>query len=397
MDIASYSEFVKESASVFTYDEMKADIEALDHAMTKSEKEPIAAKYGIDSNKSGEIRKAIFLAGNEIHKSKKPSEYTNDDFKWWWMCFDAPTSSTTLKKALDGDSPEWCEFILAKAEELVFKGNRSDYWERARRSFVKYVGGLVNKAKNDSDANFVKLMEILMRETKEFHDDYIERVRKWSDRRFDVYSQFRKFDIYDFMCFFGTENRDYVADVYEGAQDPRRGVYEVYRRVKNGEKFSPVSRKYTLKVASVDIGISYPNIVEAVPIRKDVDYYQALQEGKNLRDRRMYSDVPSKYAISTKVETDMLAKKYGWGNKKKYVDDIVEEAEKQYQRDMLAIAEKIRRMNIDEELITVESIQDDPKRYDIFVSDGTKRVHARSIFAAEFSVKVTPHYRFIIT
>ena len=75
----------------------------------------------------------------------------------------------------------------------------------------------------------------------------------------------------------------------------------------------------------------------------------------------------------------------------------VDEAEKKYKRDIEAIAEKVRRMNMDEEVLELLSIESDPKHYDITLTDDKKTVHTRSIFAAEFSYKVTPHCRFIIT
>ena len=54
-------------------------------------------------------------------------------------------------------------------------------------------------------------------------------------------------------------------------------------------------------------------------------------------------------------------------------------------------------MNMDEEVLELLSIESDPKHYDITLTDDKKTVHIRSIFAAEFSYKVTPHCRFIIT
>lgn len=45
----------------------------------------------------------------------------------------------------------------------------------------------------------------------------------------------------------------------------------------------------------------------------------------------------------------------------------------------------------------ITRVASDPKFFDMMITDGEKNLHARSIFAAEFSVKMRPHFRFIIT
>lgn len=393
-NIKTFGEFINESVvNGFDYEAAKQDLKAVDDAYTKAEKRLIADKYGIESNKISEIKKAIYLIGNEVHKSKKPEEYTDEDFLWWWRCFDAPTTSVTLKKALEGESVPWFEFILKKAEELIFNGRRSDYWTRAKNSFDKYVVGLINKDKNANDRRYTNLLSILFSETKDFHDRYIEQVRVWADKRFDTFKQFKDFDIYDFMSFFGTLDRDRVAAIYESKEHPRDGVSEVYRRIKKvGYSFSPISTEYIPKKKTVE----FNDLIEAKPVRKREDWLYAWRNNEDLRNRELYADLPSELALHTQTETQVLANHYQW-NKRKYVDEVVKNAENKYKHDMEHIAEKIRRMNMDENNLKVETIYPDVIHYDITLTDGFKSVHARSIFAAEFSVKVTPHYRFIIT
>lgn len=389
-NVKSYKEFVNGSAS-FDYASAKNDLEELKFGDSKKQ---IAQKYGIQSNKTSDIEKGIYDIGNEVRKAKHPNEYTDDDFMWWWRCFNAPTTAVTLKKALDGEYVEWCSFILKKADELIFNKHRGDYWERAKRSFDKYVGGLVNKSKNDSDPRFTSAVATLMEETKEFHDRYIESVKTWSEETFDTHLQFKDFSIYDFMCFFGTTDRETTALVYEHEKNPIQGIMYVVRKLKNGKWFSPISTEYIPKKKTV----KYRNrTLEAVPIRKgDNDYRKAFRDGANLLDRSKYADLPSKTAFTEQALTTEFAVKYKW-NKEKFVSDMVDSAQKRYERDMLAVAEKIRKMNIDEENMKVSSIFPDAKHYDITVTDGKRSVHARSIFAAEFSEYVSPHYRFIIT
>ena len=47
--------------------------------------------------------------------------------------------------------------------------------------------------------------------------------------------------------------------------------------------------------------------------------------------------------------------------------------------------------------IKVNSISNDPKLFELEVTDGNITLYARSIWAAEWSDKMIPHFRFIIT
>ena len=53
---------------------------------------------------------------------------------------------------------------------------------------------------------------------------------------------------------------------------------------------------------------------------------------------------------------------------------------------------------MDESKLSVKSIKTSVKGFDIYVSDFAKKTsYARSIYAAENSVFVAPHFRFIVT
>ena len=73
------------------------------------------------------------------------------------------------------------------------------------------------------------------------------------------------------------------------------------------------------------------------------------------------------------------------------------DAEKKYQSDMMVVADKVRQMHMNERNLSVKSIKTSVKGFDIVVSDGEKKIYARSIYAAENSVFVVPHFRFIVT
>jgi hypothetical protein len=81
----------------------------------------------------------------------------------------------------------------------------------------------------------------------------------------------------------------------------------------------------------------------------------------------------------------------------KYVAYTVESAEREYMNDVNEVTLRIRKKELDYDKIKVINVYNDPKFFELTITDGNKSLHARSIWAAEYSEKVTAHYRFIIT
>lgn len=393
--VLSTSEFIKEAKTSYTLDEIKKDVEELRNAYTKAEKQAVASKYGITSNKIQEIEKGIYQIANNQHKDKNPSEYTDEDFMFWWHCFDAPTSSQTLKKALDGESIDWVKFVAKKAKELIFKGKRGDYWDRAKRSFEKYTTGLINDENNSKDKTLQNLIAKLTEETTEFHNRYIDEVRRWSNDYFEFHKQFKTFDIWDFMSYFGTVDRERVADIYEKQNRQMSGRWAVEEAFKcEAGWFSPFSEEYISKKSNGVVKWGNEKLKPKSVRIPPVNIRGILS--KDDKDRTQYSDVPSQTARKLYKDNRVFRSTWRW-NKEKFVNYEVDMAEKKYKSDIEAVAFKVRRMMMDETNLYVRLVMPDALHLDIYISDGKKDVHARSIFAAEYSDLVTPHYRFIIT
>ena len=49
------------------------------------------------------------------------------------------------------------------------------------------------------------------------------------------------------------------------------------------------------------------------------------------------------------------------------------------------------------EKTVVSNVQNDPKFFEMTITDGEKKLYCRSVLAAEFSEKMIPHFRFIMT
>lgn len=95
---------------------------------------------------------------------------------------------------------------------------------------------------------------------------------------------------------------------------------------------------------------------------------------------------------------DHRPKAYQWMTKEQYAKKRREDADLNYEQSMAIIADRVRKMDMDESNIHVRSIEDDDYQYfNIYVDDGNRVAHARTILAAEWSDLVVPHLRFIIT
>lgn len=96
------------------------------------------------------------------------------------------------------------------------------------------------------------------------------------------------------------------------------------------------------------------------------------------------------------VQVRSRSNDFDWNVYKEYLD---KEFESMFSNNIRAIAQRInvnRKININH--LKLKSISDDPKFFELILRDtGNHTIHCRSIIAAENSVLVQTHYRFIIT
>lgn len=82
---------------------------------------------------------------------------------------------------------------------------------------------------------------------------------------------------------------------------------------------------------------------------------------------------------------------------KKWIAIKQDEAERKFTADIQVLADKIKEKSINEDNLSLNYANSDPRHIEIEISDGQTTLHTRSILAAENSVLVTPHFRFIVT
>ena len=75
----------------------------------------------------------------------------------------------------------------------------------------------------------------------------------------------------------------------------------------------------------------------------------------------------------------------------------VEEATKQFEYNVRGLANRLIDKKFIIEKIAVSNVKNDPKFFEMTITDGEKKLYCRSVLAAQFSEKMIPHFRFIMT
>ena len=91
-----------------------------------------------------------------------------------------------------------------------------------------------------------------------------------------------------------------------------------------------------------------------------------------------------------------LARQLAMG-KDKYILNALDDANKAFDEKVYSLASRLDKKSFDPNNISFSNVCDDPKMFDVYIQSESKRVHARSILAAEYSECMIPHFRFIIT
>ena len=374
--------------SKFTPDELKEDESVLKNSPDVKMKKTLAAKYGVNSMKADDIRKEVLKNLNELHKTK--TKFDDEDLKWFNKYWDYPASPQKLRLAFRDESDEFLEYYKGVREAtynampagLRYNSMRGKSLERE----IKALRDIVNDRKNDNDQELKELIKNLNKETKVFHDDYINRTEEYHSRYFDNLEQMKDFRMSDFMSFFGVMGElqyNHIAErmnkkhsFNSGLKSSEMNLWYKYH--------SDTSQPFTSDVKTITV---WGKKIQP----KEIHVADYTRSGENV-----HSDLPSKQALDYAGGVMMLKSNFGF-DKKKYVTQMKLDAEKRYQSNMMIVADKVRQMYMNERNLSVKSIKTSVKGFDIVVSDGEKKIYARSIYAAENSVFVAPHFRFIVT
>lgn len=327
----------------YSFDEMVQDYKALAGMSSLKDRKVLGQKYGIDSGKTKDVENAILSQMREERKTRK--DYTKDDINYYYR-IDTPD-----KKKIGLESTDFILFMkdvfyadlekknlikkiaLAKSRDWNYYMTGADKYAIAR--YLDVVAWL-----DAHDTNKIA--------AKEEQENIINAIKV---KLFEQTQEFHDEYIRQAKAW-AAKNYDY--------------------QERQEEKYLPLVEK--CKEQLNEIGTYSWGDIETrnkvASIKKELDGYRS---------------------ILNKARAVTL-----W-HKEEYISKCEKDAEDAFNHNIGVLATKVNDKGIDVSKMTVERIDDDPKFFEMFITDGTTNLYARSIWAAEYSEKVTAHFRFIVT
>lgn len=329
-------------------EEMVEDYNVISDSPDTATKKNIASKYGLVSKKSADIQKAILVAmRNERNDRRK---YCDDDITWFRRLSDMPSRYKTLCTWLDNESLEFVNFMRCYYEEKL----------KSKKSKFGSLFDLKNSAKG-RDWNY----------TMTYADKYL----------IDTYNNLMQYiEEHDPTKISSKQEQQIIINRIKQKllENTKEFHNEYIRRVEN------FANKYWDEL---------PSKIES----SKKAYEEAKQLYMGEQDYAKSKTLKRKIEKASRIYNSYLIVSKKYSSKKEYVDKCKEDAEAKFDANITSISERLNKQNFIITDIKVTDIHNDPKFYTMCVTDGIKKVFCRSVWAAEFSSKMIPHFRFIIT
>ena len=326
-----------------------------------------AAKYKLDSKKTGDIQNAI-LEQMRLERNTR-TVFEDDDCEWFLRLKGADSVITkTLYEVLDRENIEFVKFFF---EFLTKHASKPRFSTKPKNgTMLDLYKKLAGLAPNDR-RYFASTSEI------------------YSAKRYWMIEEYVKSHSEEGIAA-AAENDKIITTILDVLVEQMKDYRENYI-VRVTEFFT---KKYK----------SFPSVLEDT-VRQIANVETELQKRKNeLKGESFsvrYHDVTARNLTKTidklrdkKERIHSILRTY---SESEYVDKEVTNAINQFDADVRELANRIKDKGFNIDTMVISRIHEDPKLFEMHITDGTKHMYARSIIAAEFSEKVRAHYRFIIT
>lgn len=330
-------EYIKES-----YEELKQDYTNADGA-SGNEKKALSSKYGT-ANKVKDIQKAILLKMREERHTRK--EFNNEDVNNFNR-LDFPE-----KKLYDELGEEPIEFVRFYADYYI--------QNLKKRRLDKMVGQKLNSYNTSiSDRYVIKRYETILAYLTANDKTEEEKAKDKSDKeRIEMIK------------------KNLIEKISAELEGFKNKIIEMTKRF--------AKRKYDEAPKIIEKCTEEIKKLEQTFVGKSFYEYYKTKEYKKIEELR-----------KTKSKEKIILSKYPTYNE--YEKACVNEAIRQFENNIAAIADRVKEKGLNIENVTCQDIFDDPKFIEMRITDGEKSLWCRSILAAEYSDKMIPHFRFIIT
>lgn len=306
-----------------------------------NEKKQLAEKYGC-ANKIKDIQKAILLKMREERHTRK--EFNNDDIKYF-IRLDFPEKD--LEKYLDEEPIEFVRFYADNCLQFLKK-----------KHLDKMIGQKLNSYNTSiSDRYHIKRYTTILNYLTVNDKSAEEKAKDKADKeRAEMMKQ------------------NLIGKLQEQLDDFKNRIINLAK----------AQAKKTYEVA--------PSIIEKhTNAIKEIE--SSIEGNSYFSTRKEYAEIQKHKKAMSKYK--MILARFKSLNE--YVTYCEEEAINEFDHNVEAIAERVRKKGLQIEKIECTHVTDDPKFIEMMITDGTRKLYCRSIIAAEYSEKVSVHFRFIIT
>lgn len=335
----TFTNFINENVS--SKEEVRADYDKVDSLDSKKEKLEFANKYGVESVKKADIQQAILLKLRELRKSAS----VFDENDWYDFHRLLPDSLVKLPEYLKEENPKFVEWLQKYYLENRMKGKLKNW-----------IG--VNPGR---DANY-----------------YLSYA--------DIYTVKFYNKILEFIANNTPKTRTAKDEIFDMLVNKFTNLLEDYKKeyLKRVETFA--KKRYSEIL---------PKELEALKEKRKASIDRLDKIDWRKERSKFYEEQKVKDSLSRKIE--QITKLFEKYTEKTYSELCVKEATEEFEDNIKVLSHKIQEEELEVDKLDVKSIHDDPKVFNMKISDGNKNLFCRSVLAAEFSNYMRPHYRFIIT
>lgn len=313
--------------------------------LTGQEKKDMIAKYNVDSKKAKDIQHAILVKLQELRKNRK--DFDKQDLADFSHLSE---TDTQYYEELKKENDEFVKYLLDVYEE--------DMKSKKYKDLFKWVN------------------------LKSFSGLSFSPHEKWLIKR---YQKIRE----------ELESRD--PSKVKAKEEVAYSIDVLVKKL--GAELEDFKKEY-LKKVDENAGIMYDklpsvikNLEEGLKKMKE-DWEEKRKEIKNYM-QRWYAEEPIRKQEKKLAQKKAIIKMYK--TKKSFIDACHTDAEKTFRGNVDALAHRIYDKKFDVDKIKVDNVKNDPKIFQLMISDGSKKLFCRSVLAAQFSDKMIPHFRFIMT
>lgn len=340
----------------FTAEELHSDYDRSD-TYDNAEKKALMAKYNAPSKKAKDIQNCILVELRNLRK--KATSFTIDDLRDFTRLNTGISIYSKFKDAMDQESKAFAKFFFTYYEEKIAKNG----WEK----FINYS---LNDLKWIAAKNHFRAYEVddtskMYKHAKKYLYENSSEAKSKEDLFADLEKKFHE-KMADFKVAYLNEAEEYGRQYY--AKCP--SIIEKYTEIVKKYDMDMDARK---KEVREDPNITY-------------SYWHDYQ----------YNALDHARSKASKVlnEAKMTLKRY---TEDTYAQKERDDAEDRFNHNVKALVQRVVEKGLILDKIEIFGICEDPKFFEMHITDGNFNLYARSIWAAEGSSYVTPHFRFIIT